>query len=61
MPVNNHSEFINAMATIIIRGHAVTWLGHYATSWKVAGSISDAIGFINLSILSSRSATNRNW
>jgi hypothetical protein len=28
------------------KGHAVTWLRHYASSWKVAGSISDAvIGF----------------
>jgi hypothetical protein len=29
-------------------GHAVAWLRHYATSWKVVGLIPDeVIGFFN--------------
>jgi hypothetical protein len=31
-----------------------TWLRHYATSWKVAGSIPDVIEFLNPSNPSSR-------
>jgi hypothetical protein len=31
-----------------------SWLRHYATSWKVTGSIPDVIGFFNLPNPSSR-------
>jgi hypothetical protein len=28
-----------------------SWLGHYATSWKVAGSIPDVVGFFNWDLI----------
>jgi hypothetical protein len=36
------------------QGHTVTWLRHYATSWKVEVSSSDEVDFFNLPNPSSR-------
>jgi hypothetical protein len=35
----------NNTHTALPSGHVVEWLRHYVTSWKVAGSILDFIGF----------------